>query len=42
MKMETPLLAPFPGTVTGVPSAAGAPVAAGQVVVELAPADPPR
>ena len=35
MKMETPLLAPFAGTVVGVPSTPGAPVAAGQVVVEL-------
>jgi biotin carboxyl carrier protein len=35
MKMETPLLAPFHGTVVGVPSAVGGPVAAGQVVVEV-------
>jgi biotin carboxyl carrier protein len=35
MKMETPLLAPFHGTVVGVTSAVGGPVAAGQVVVEV-------
>jgi acetyl-CoA/propionyl-CoA carboxylase biotin carboxyl carrier protein len=35
MKMETPLRAPFAATVVAVPSAVGAPVAAGQVVVEL-------
>ena len=35
MKMETPLLAPFPGTVVGVRSAVGGPVAAGQILVEL-------
>jgi acetyl-CoA/propionyl-CoA carboxylase biotin carboxyl carrier protein len=35
MKMETPLLAPFSGTVVGVSSALGGSVAAGQVVVEL-------
>jgi biotin carboxyl carrier protein len=41
--METPLLAPFAGTVVGVPATAGASVAAGQVVVELEPGgDPPR
>ncbi|HEX8133209.1 MAG TPA: acetyl-CoA carboxylase biotin carboxyl carrier protein subunit, partial [Actinomycetes bacterium] len=38
MKMETPLRAPFAATVVAVPSAVGAPVAAGQVVVELDPA----
>ena len=36
MKMETSLLAPFSGTVVGVRSAVGGPVAAGQVVVEVA------
>jgi acetyl-CoA/propionyl-CoA carboxylase, biotin carboxylase, biotin carboxyl carrier protein len=36
MKMETPLLAPCSGTVVGVRCAVGGPVAAGQVVVELA------
>jgi biotin carboxyl carrier protein len=35
MKMETPLLAPFAGTVVGVRSAVGGPVAAGQAVVEV-------
>jgi len=35
MKMETPLLAPFHGTVVGVRSNVGGPVAAGQVVVEV-------
>jgi acetyl-CoA/propionyl-CoA carboxylase biotin carboxyl carrier protein len=35
MKMETPLLAPFSATVVGVRSAAGGPVAAGQILVEL-------
>jgi acetyl-CoA/propionyl-CoA carboxylase biotin carboxyl carrier protein len=35
MKMETPLRAPFAATVVAVPSAVGAPVTAGQVVVEL-------
>jgi acetyl-CoA/propionyl-CoA carboxylase biotin carboxyl carrier protein len=35
MKMETPLLAPFQGTVVGVASSVGGPVAAGQVVVEV-------
>jgi biotin carboxyl carrier protein len=35
MKMETPLLAPFSGTVVGVRFAVGGPVAAGQVVVEV-------
>jgi acetyl-CoA/propionyl-CoA carboxylase biotin carboxyl carrier protein len=35
MKMETPLLAPFSGTVVGVRFAGGGPVAAGQVVVEV-------
>jgi biotin carboxyl carrier protein len=35
MKMETPLRAPFAGTVVAVPQAPGAPVAAGQAVVEL-------
>ncbi|MFL6222032.1 MAG: biotin/lipoyl-containing protein, partial [Actinomycetes bacterium] len=35
MKMETSLLAPFSGTVVGVRSAVGGPVAAGQVVVEV-------
>jgi acetyl-CoA/propionyl-CoA carboxylase, biotin carboxylase, biotin carboxyl carrier protein len=35
MKMETPLLAPFPGTVVGVRFRVGGPVAAGQVVVEI-------
>jgi acetyl-CoA/propionyl-CoA carboxylase, biotin carboxylase, biotin carboxyl carrier protein len=35
MKMETPLLAPFHGTVVGVRSVVGGPVAAGQVVVEV-------
>jgi acetyl-CoA/propionyl-CoA carboxylase biotin carboxyl carrier protein len=35
MKMETPLLAPFSGTVVGVRCAAGGPVTAGQVVVEV-------
>jgi acetyl-CoA/propionyl-CoA carboxylase biotin carboxyl carrier protein len=35
MKMETPLLAPFSGTVIGVRSGAGGSVAAGQVVIEL-------
>jgi biotin carboxyl carrier protein len=35
MKMETPLLAPFSGTVVGVRSAVGGSVAAGQVLVEL-------
>jgi acetyl-CoA/propionyl-CoA carboxylase biotin carboxyl carrier protein len=35
MKMETPLLAPFSGTVVGVTSPLGGPVAAGQVVLEL-------
>jgi biotin carboxyl carrier protein len=38
MKMETPLRAPVAATVVAVPSAVGAPVAAGQVVVELDPA----
>jgi acetyl-CoA/propionyl-CoA carboxylase biotin carboxyl carrier protein len=41
MKMETPLLAPFSGTVVGVPCTVGGPVAAGQIVVELAAAGPP-
>ncbi|HYN19103.1 MAG TPA: biotin/lipoyl-containing protein, partial [Actinomycetes bacterium] len=35
MKMETPLLAPFDGSVVGVSCAVGGPVAAGQVVVEV-------
>jgi acetyl-CoA/propionyl-CoA carboxylase, biotin carboxylase, biotin carboxyl carrier protein len=35
MKMETPLLAPFAGTVVGVKCALGGPVTAGQVVVEV-------
>jgi acetyl-CoA/propionyl-CoA carboxylase, biotin carboxylase, biotin carboxyl carrier protein len=35
MKMETPLLAPFAGTVVGVRCAIGGPVTAGQVVVEV-------
>src|SRR5215216_5715571 len=35
MKMETSLLAPFSGTVVGVRSAVGGPLAAGQVVVEV-------
>jgi biotin carboxyl carrier protein len=35
MKMETPLLAPFSGTVVGVRSSIGGPVAAGQILVEL-------
>ena len=35
MKMETPLLAPFSGTVVGVRCAVGGPVTAGQIVVEL-------
>jgi biotin carboxyl carrier protein len=35
MKMETPLLAPFSGTVVGVRCAVGGSVAAGQIVVEL-------
>jgi acetyl-CoA/propionyl-CoA carboxylase biotin carboxyl carrier protein len=35
MKMETPLLAPFAGTVVGVRFPVGGPVAAGQVVVEI-------
>jgi acetyl-CoA/propionyl-CoA carboxylase, biotin carboxylase, biotin carboxyl carrier protein len=35
MKMETPLLAPFSGTVGGVRCAVGGPVAAGQIVVEM-------
>ena len=35
MKMETSLLAPFSGTVVGVPCAVGEAVAAGQVVVEV-------
>jgi acetyl-CoA/propionyl-CoA carboxylase biotin carboxyl carrier protein len=39
MKMETPLRAPFAGRVAAVPSAPGAPVAAGQAVVELEVAD---
>jgi biotin carboxyl carrier protein len=39
MKMETPLRAPFAGRVVAVPSAPGAPVAAGQAVVELEVAD---
>jgi len=37
MKMETPLLAPFTATVAAVPSQAGGPVSAGQVVVVLEP-----
>jgi acetyl-CoA/propionyl-CoA carboxylase biotin carboxyl carrier protein len=41
MKMETPLLAPFSGIVVGVPSTVGGPVAAGQIVVELAAGGPP-
>jgi acetyl-CoA/propionyl-CoA carboxylase biotin carboxyl carrier protein len=41
MKMETPLLAPFSGTVIGVRSAVGGPVAAGQIVVELEAGGPP-
>jgi acetyl-CoA/propionyl-CoA carboxylase, biotin carboxylase, biotin carboxyl carrier protein len=35
MKMETPLLAPFAGTVVGVHCAVGGPVTAGQVVLEM-------
>ena len=35
MKMETPLLATFAGTVVGVRFPVGGPVAAGQVVVEI-------
>jgi biotin carboxyl carrier protein len=41
MKMETPLLAPFAGTVVGVNCSAGGPVAAGQVVLEVVPGRPP-
>jgi acetyl-CoA/propionyl-CoA carboxylase biotin carboxyl carrier protein len=41
MKMETPLLAPFSGTVVGVRCAVGGPVAAGQIVVELEAGGPP-
>jgi biotin carboxyl carrier protein len=41
MKMETPLLAPFSGTVVGVRCAVGGPVAAGQIVVELEPGGSP-
>jgi acetyl-CoA/propionyl-CoA carboxylase biotin carboxyl carrier protein len=41
MKMETPLLAPFPATVVGVESAVGGPVAAGQTVIELEADAPP-
>jgi acetyl-CoA/propionyl-CoA carboxylase biotin carboxyl carrier protein len=41
MKMETPLLAPFSGIVSGVRCAVGGPVAAGQVVVEVKPGGPP-
>jgi acetyl-CoA/propionyl-CoA carboxylase biotin carboxyl carrier protein len=41
MKMETPLPAPHAATVTAVPSKAGDPVSAGQVVVVLAPAPEP-
>jgi acetyl-CoA/propionyl-CoA carboxylase biotin carboxyl carrier protein len=35
MKMETPVVAPFPATVVGVRCAVGEPLAAGQVVLEL-------
>jgi acetyl-CoA/propionyl-CoA carboxylase biotin carboxyl carrier protein len=38
MKMETPLLAPFDGTVVGVSSEPGGPVSAGETVVEVEPA----
>jgi acetyl-CoA/propionyl-CoA carboxylase, biotin carboxylase, biotin carboxyl carrier protein len=41
MKMETPLLAPFSGTVVGVRCAVGGPVAAGQIVIEVAAEGPP-
>ena len=41
MKMETPLLAPFSGVVVGVLCTVGGPVAAGQIVVELAAGGPP-
>jgi acetyl-CoA/propionyl-CoA carboxylase biotin carboxyl carrier protein len=41
MKMETPLLAPFSGIVSGVGCAVGGPVAAGQVVVEVERGGPP-
>jgi acetyl-CoA/propionyl-CoA carboxylase biotin carboxyl carrier protein len=41
MKMETPLLAPFSGTVIGVRSRLGGPVAAGQVVLDLEAGEPP-
>jgi len=41
MKMETPLLAPFSGTVVGVDCPVGGPVAAGQIVVELEAGGPP-
>ena len=41
MKMETPLLAPFSGTVVGVHCPVGGPVAAGQIVVELEAGGPP-
>jgi len=37
MKMETPLRAPFAGTVVEVPFAAGQPVSAGQTLVVLEP-----
>jgi acetyl-CoA/propionyl-CoA/long-chain acyl-CoA carboxylase, biotin carboxylase, biotin carboxyl carrier protein len=35
MKMETPVRAPFDGTVAGLPSTVGGPVAAGQTIVLL-------
>jgi acetyl-CoA/propionyl-CoA/long-chain acyl-CoA carboxylase, biotin carboxylase, biotin carboxyl carrier protein len=41
MKMETPLLAPFSGKVAGVRCAVGGPVAAGQIVIEVAADGPP-
>jgi acetyl-CoA/propionyl-CoA carboxylase biotin carboxyl carrier protein len=41
MKMETPLLAPFSGTVVGVSCTVGGPVAAGQVVIEVESGGPP-
>jgi acetyl-CoA/propionyl-CoA carboxylase biotin carboxyl carrier protein len=41
MKMETPLLAPFSGKVAGVRCAVGGPVAAGQIVIEVAAGGPP-
>jgi biotin carboxyl carrier protein len=39
--METPLLAPFSGKVAGVRCAVGGPVAAGQIVIEVAADGPP-